>query len=328
MLPTQNPRVDPLLSAFVTEYKNADFVCDSLGPILPSDTKTVKYGRLDKLNLFRSIDDNLARYGEANEVGFGSDTATVEMSNWALRCLVAHEDVEDHEDKYLDLAQEGLTVVRATLALQREIRQFNKIRSALVSASRSADGGNWLNYTSSPDDVVTKVKTQARRALFELDWALTSKQVIYALERHPSLTALWFDGNTGKKVLTKEQIAEVLGLKGIIVGDGRYTTTKRPVTISASTEISDANTTSIIGDNFVLFRKAEGKPNRVMPGLFYQFRRKWSKSEGLAGSTPDRVRTWDVPQLGMGGAYVVQQEYQSLDLVFPEMGYVFTGCLS
>lgn len=326
MLPTETPRVDPLLTAFATEYKNADFVGDSLGPIIPSDTKEVKYGRLDKLNLFRSVDDTLARHGEANEVGFGADTAIVEMGNHALRALIAHEDVEDSDDQFLNYSQEHLTVLRATLALQREIRQASKILSALSGASRSADGGNWTNYTSTPDDVPTLVKTQARRALFELDHAVTSKQVIYALERHPSLTSLWFDGNTGKKILTKEQIAEVLGLKRIIVGDGRYTSARRPATIGASTEISDANTTSIWGANFVLFRMAEGKPNRTMPGMFYQFRRRWTKD--LAGSSMERVRTWDLPQLGLGGTYAVQQEYQSLDLVFPEMGYAFTGCLS
>lgn len=324
MLPTIVPRRDPTLTAMALEYKNADYVGDSLGPVIESDTKTIEYGVLDKLNLFQSIDDTLARHGEANEVGFGAETASAVMANRALRTTIAHEDVEDSEDRFLDLAADQLSTLTNTLALAREVRQSTKVYASLVAASRASDPGNWADRSASYVDIVDQVKTKINESLYAPDAAICPKQVYNVLERHPSLVSQWFDGNSGTKVLSKAQIMDILGLKEMLVPDGRYTTTKRPGKVAVATPI-DGSLNRIWGSHFILFRKANGKPNRMEPGLFYQFRRRWTKD--LRGDN-QRVRTWDLPQVGMGGAYVVQQEYQSLDMVFPEMGWAFQNVLT
>ncbi len=320
MLPTSVPRRDPVLTAVALEYKNAALVGDSLGPINEVETRTFEYGALDKLNLFQAPDDSLATYGEANEVGFGAEIASATMQNRGLRATISHEEVEDSEDRFLNLANDKLKVLSSTLALAREIRQATKISAALVAASRSTAGGNWANYGTGFVDIPTLIRTKSNESLYSMDSAICPKQVMFYLERHPSLVSLYFDGNTGKKILSKDQVAEILGLKEIFVPDARYTTTRRPGKVALATPI-DGSLSRVWGNNFILFRKAEGLPNRQEPGFFYQWRRRWTKD--LRGDNM-RVRTWDLPQVGMGGAYVIQQEYQSLDMVFPEMGYQYT----
>lgn len=324
MLPTTIPRRDPVFTAQVLAYANADFVGDSMGPILESETRTFEYGALDKLNLFQSIDDTLAKHGEANEVGFGGELTSATMSNRALRTTVAHEDVEDSDERFINLGGEALETVTQTLALAREIRQMTKVHAALAAASRTSDPGNWADRSASFVDIPEQVRSKVNGALYAYDSAICPKQVLNVMERHPSLLSLYFDGNSGNKILKKEQIAEILGLKTLFVPDGRYTTSKRPTKVPLGTSI-EGSLNRIWGDHFTLFRMATGKPNRQTPGFFYQWRRRWTRD--LKGDNM-RVRTWDLPQVGMGGAYVIQQEYQSLDMVFPEMGWDFLNVLT
>lgn len=327
MLPTSVPRRDPILTAVVLEYKNPDHVGDSLGPIIPSLTKTFEYGAMDKLNLFQDVNDTLSRYGEANEVGFGAEILAATMGNHGLRATIAREDVEDSDERFLSLAGESLTVLKQTLGNARELRQAAKVRAALVAASRTSDPGNWADRTSTYVDIVDQVKTKINTSLYSYDSAICPKQVYNVLERHPSLVSQWFDGNSGTKILKREQIMEVLGIKNLFVPDGRVTTARRPTKVAqgpGGTPI-DGSLNRIWGNDFFLFRMAVGKPNRMAPGFFYQWRRQFDRA--LAGET-QRVRTWELPQVGMGGAYVVQQEYQSLDMVFPEMGWGFVDVLT
>jgi predicted RNase H-related nuclease YkuK (DUF458 family) len=324
MLPTSVPRRDPVLTAAALEFKNADFVGDSLGPVLEVETRTFEYGALDKLNLFQNIDDTLATYGEANEVGFGAEIASATMQNHGLRTTIAREDVEDSEDRFLSLASDKQKVLSATLALSREVRQKSKVVAALTAAGRTSSGGNWGDYTATAVDIPSMVREKSQSSLYAMESAICPKQILFKLERHPSLLSLYFDGNSGKKILTKDQIAELLGLKELIVPDGRYTTTKRPGKVALGTPI-DGSLNRIWGNSFILFRRANGLPNRMEPGFFYQWRRRWTKD--LKGDNM-RVRTWELPHVGMGGAYVIQQEYQSLDMLFPEMGWEFTVTLS
>lgn len=323
MLPTTVPRRDPILTAFALEYQNPAFVGDSLGPMLTSDTRTIEYGLLDKLNLFQNLDDNLAKNGEANEVGFGAELLTARMKNWALKTTISREDEKDADTRFLNLAMDQVSVMSASLALSREYRQSQKILAALVAASRQSDPGNWADRSASYVDIVDQVRTKTNEGLYSYDSAVCPKQVLFAMERHPSLVSQWFDGNSGKKILSTEQIKEVLGLTNLYVPDGRFTTTRRPGKVAAATPI-DGSLTRIWGNHFILFRKATGAPNRMAPGLFYQFRRTW----GGGNSDNRQVRTWHLPQIGMHGADVVQEEYQSLDLVFPEMGWAFQNVLT
>lgn len=319
-LPTLVPKRDPVLTAFVTEYKNQDFVGDQIFPIFESDNRTVKFASLDKLNLFQSVDDTLARDGEANDVGFGGSVATDRMANHALKAVINREELEDED--FTDTAMDALQIIRSSLALRREVRQANLLYAALDGAGRSSDPGNWADYSGSAVDVLTQVRDKANAALYPYTHLVCPKQVFIKLERHPVLLAAYYDGNSGNKILKKEQLCDLFGVPNMLIPDGRVATQRRPTVVSGSLD----NLSRIWGNHLFMVRVSNTVPNRMEPGCTYQFRRRWTK-----GSVGDnmQVRTWDLPQKGIGGSYVVQQEYQSLDKVLStEMGYVFKDVLT
>lgn len=319
-LPTIVPKRDPVLTAFVTEYKNQDFIGDQVFPIIESDNRTIKYASLDKLNLFQSVDDTLARDGETNDVGFGGNVATDRMRNFGLKAMITKEDIEDED--FTNVSMDALTIIRSTLALRRELRQANLLHTALDTAGRSVDPGNWADYSGSAVDVLTQVRDKANAALFPYTHIICPKQVFFKLERHPVLLAAYFDGNTGNKILKKEQLCELFNVPNMLIPDGRYATQRRPTQITGSLD----NLNRIWGNHMYLVRISTTVPNRMEPGCAYQFRRRWTK--GVVGDNM-QVRTWEVPQKGIGGSYVVQQEYQALDKVLStEMGYVFKDVLT
>ena len=318
-LPTFVPKRDPVLTAFVTEYKNTDFVGDQVFPIIESDNRTFKYAMLDKLNLFQSVDDTLGREGEANEIGFSGSKASDIMRNFALKAIITREDIEDED--FTNVAFDALTIIRSALALRREVRQAALLYSALNGAGRSSDPGNWSDYSGSAVDVLDQVRTKANDALYPYTHIVCPKQVFVKLERHPKLLAMYFDGNSGNKILTKANLCELFGVPNMLVPDGRVSSARRPA------QITDMdNVPRIWGNHFFMLRVSSTVPNRMEPGCGYQFRRRWTK--GAVGDNM-QVRTWELPQKGIGGSYAVQQEYQAMDKVLaPDMGYVFKDVLT
>lgn len=323
MLPTVLPRRYPALSAFALEYHNPDLVGDKVFPIIESETKDIRYGVFDKLNQFQNIDDALAKDGEANEVGFGASLAYDMMTNYALKTTISREDTADAES-FINTALDQVAVMRNILALRREYRQANLLYSKLVAASRNVAGGNWGDLTSSSPDIVDKVRTKKNNAIYGFTHIVIPKQVYIYLERAPSLVNQWFVGNTGTKILTKAQVAECFGFKeeNILVPDSRVSQTRRPGVVSGDLSALDR----VWGPHVFLLRLSNTIPNRMEPGTSYQFRRRWTK--GVVGDNM-QTRAWYLPQKGLGGSDVVQLEYQSKDVVLaPEMGFVFTNCLT
>lgn len=324
MLPTVIPRRYPALSAFALEYRNADFIGDKVFPIIESETKDIRYGSLDKLNMFQNIDDALARDGEANEVGFSAGLKYAMMNDYALKTTISRETTADAES-FLNVAMDQVAILTAVLALRREYRQANLLYSKLVSASRNAAGGNWADYSSSAPDIVNIIRNKRNNALYAYDTLVVPKQVYIWLERAPSLVNQWFVGNTGTKILDKKQVAECLGFKeeNILIPDARLASAKRPTSLG-DTDLSSLD--RIWGPHVFLLRTSKTIPNRAEPGCAYQYRRRWTK--GVVGDNM-QTRAWYIPHKGIGGSDVVQTEYQSLDMVLaPEMGYVFTNCLT
>jgi len=324
MLPTQLPRRYPALSTYALEFHNPEFVGDILFPIIESETKDIRYGRLDKLNLFQNIDDTIGKDGEANEVGFGADLQYAMMNNHALKTTISREDSEDAE-LFINVAMDQVKVLTHALSLRREVRQSSLLYSKLVAAGRNTDNNaaKWSDYSGSAPDIVKQIRDLRNGALYPFTHLVLPKQVYIVLERAPSLLNQWYSGNTGTKILSKEEIAKTLGFDAdkIVIPDGRLTTVRRPTTYTGN--MSDLS--RIWGNHAFLMRVSPNVPNRAEPGCAYQFRRRWNK--GVVGDNM-QVRAWYLPNKGLGGADVVQQEYQSLDLVLStEMGYVLQNCV-
>ena len=320
MLPTITPQRDPKLSAMAIAYANAELVGDSVGPILESETKGIEFTKLDKLNMFQDVDHNLARGGEANDVGFGAETDTVKMRNFGMKFIVLNEDIEDNEDKYTDLVNDGMDVMSATLALQREKLQASLIFSALDGASRSTDPGNWADFTGTAPDIYGQVKDQMEASVYGYDSAIIPEQVLFKMQRSPSLLSQFYSGNTGMKTVSIDNMKEMFGLREIIVPKARIASVRRPAKVTDISALS-----RVWGSHMILFKKASVQPNRITPGLYYQWRRRWVK--GAVGQNM-QVRSWALPNRGIGGAFVTQQEYQAHHHIFPEAGFVFKNVLA
>ena len=324
MLPTIVPRRYPELSSYAMEFGNPEFIGDKIFPIIESETKDIRYGRLDKLNLFQNIDDTIAKDGEANEVGFGADLDYRMMHNYALKTTISREDTADGE-QFLNVAMDQTAVMKAALGLRREVRQSGLLYQKLVAASRNTDNtsAHWSDYSGSAPDIVKQIRDLRNNALYPYTDLVIPKQVYIYLERAPSLLNQWYSGNTGTKILSKKEIGDTLGFdeSKIHIPDGRLTTVRRPTAFTADM----SSLSRIWGNHVFLMRVSPTVPNRSEPGCAYQFRRRWNK--GVVGDNM-QVRAWYLPNKGLGGADVVQQEYQALDVVLStEMGYVLQNCV-
>lgn len=205
-------------------YKNAEYIADSVLPIVPVNKDKDSYYVFGR-EAFRLENDRRAAKAPSNRINsWTSTTATYTCETHSLHDIV---DRRERANADAPLRPDVTTTERIQdkLLLRKEYDVAATLFNATTfSGYTAALTGNdrWDDYVNSDplakvDDIKVLVQKQIGR---KPNTMIIGKEVFDKVKRHPDLLDLF--KHTQRGILTKELLAEAFGIEKIIVGEAVY----------------------------------------------------------------------------------------------------------
>lgn len=303
--------VDPLLTRVARAYKNNMFIADQLFPRIPVENETGYYYVYDKSSM-RLEDDLRAGLARANRVDYG-------MSLESYGPLLEHSLEQGISVREKRIMGEEKARRRATMNVMKKIQLRHEYMVASILKSTSLITQNttltstdkWSDAANS--DPIGDVKT-ARDTIFAT--GIAGSRLVLAMG-YPVWSALEVNQKlinrmgtaTDRTVLTRQQVASILGVDEIVVGRALYDTANEGQTSSLSYVWGN--------DAILLLMNGEGEESieEVNPGYTLYVNNELEGSQG--GAVVDR---WSEP--GVKGEFVRATDFFEPKLVAAEAAYL------
>jgi hypothetical protein len=317
--------ITPALVAIAIDYQGVNarvrgYVQDQVAPRIRVDGPLFKYPVYNINEAFTVVDNQIDRLGRANELGYTAGEQTGATIDYALREPVPYRDEAAARNGTIPFPLRARAVrnVIDKNQLNREIRVAAMAMSASsYSAGYITDlagGTKWSDYNNS-DPVAQIVDAQAGM-LIPGNVGVTSKRVANILRRHPKVAvALGGSLNSGR-YYPLDEVATVLGLDRIVVGNTLKQTSKRGQALT---------TGNIWPDSFAIHYQGPTGPDGLgvdvaSPNFLTTFQ--W-------GDVVSSETTFDPGDLGLwGGVKVLTGESIVEKAVAPFAGYLFANVLA
>lgn len=215
----------PLTQISIAAF-NADdaFVAQKAFPRVPVKKESDKYYIYTKSYLFRSKTEVRAAGAPVALRDYKVSTATYTAEEYAVGMMIP-DRIKDNADDPLQPLNDGAKILAHDMKMFIENNWASTalVTGAWTSESTQSGTDQWDDYTNS--DPVGDVDT-AKETVNGLTGVMESEmsmicglQVWNKLKRHPQLIAAIGGGATGVTVLNKSQVAEIFGLKSIMVAE-------------------------------------------------------------------------------------------------------------
>lgn len=290
---TQAPfPLNPSLTAIALTYRNEALIADMVLPRVPVATETFKYFRMNRDETFTVPDTKIGRKSEANVVEFGGVEVSDFTADYGLKDPVPIRDIENAAGTPFDpLGRASLNTSRL-VQLDREQRVANFV---LNTANYAASNRATLSGTSQWNDYANSNPLNAMLQAFDTMLMRPNKLVLgqpvwTVLRQHPRILEAIKGTGAGlgsQGVVTRQQLAELLELQEVIVGQAWINGARRGLA---------ANMQRCWG-KFALAMYTEPVTGTESATTF------GFTAESGGGL---RVRDWFDPNIGTDGAQVVQ----------------------
>ncbi|MBQ1766815.1 MAG: major capsid protein [Aquincola sp.] len=222
--------VTPQLTAVAVAYRNSTLIADDVLPRVPVDAESFKYLKYPIGDFMTLTETRVGRKSAPNQVEFSGTEVTDSTVDHGLDDAVPQKDIDNAAampgmpDPQAHAA-EGLTEL---IALAREVRTANLLFNA---ASYGAGNQVTLSGTSQWSDFSNSDPLSTILAAFD---AMVMRPTIGVfgqatwtkLRTHPKICKAVFGNNTDAGVVSRRQVAELLELEDIFVGQGWLNTAK------------------------------------------------------------------------------------------------------
>ncbi len=233
MTPAQARVIDPILTNIARGYKNAMLVGMKLFPYVPVNARggqIIEFGKEDFL-LYNTARAPGAKTGRVQYGHAGQKFALVQH---ALEGKVPFELMDDASAvPGINMGQIAVMKTQNIIALDLEYNQAaiatNAAHYAASNKVTLAGTDQWSDYANSNplDDIETAKEAIRRRAVVRPNVMVIGPEVMAKLKYHPKLLdAALLNGAISaanmQMALNEAQIANILGLKEVIVGDAIF----------------------------------------------------------------------------------------------------------
>lgn len=216
--------IDATLTGIAIAYRNTGLIADMVLPRVPVQTKEFKWMNYDKAERFTLPNTLVGRKGRPTEVDFSANEDTSKTNDYGLDDVVPNDDIiqaaaAGNGYNPLGHATEALTDL---ILLDREVRAAKLLFSAssYITGQKETLSGTdrWSDYdNSSPkEQLLDALDVPLMRPN-----VLTLGQSVWTkLRQHPQLVSsiLRNDGRSG--TITRQQLADLLEIEEVIVGQG------------------------------------------------------------------------------------------------------------
>ena len=281
--------VDQALTEVSVAYRNAQYVADSIFPVVPVSKQSNKYFIYSKDN-FRTLDDARRPGARANEIEWTLSTDTYYCEGHALAQAIPDE-LRANADQAIDVDVDTTEVLTDLVYLQREILVASKATDNSVITQSATLSGNsqWSDYTNS--DPITAIEDQKATILKQIghlpNSILVSYPVFKSLRNHPKIIDRFKYSQVA--VVQPDHLKSVFNVDNFYVGSAIKNLAK---------EGAADNLDYIWGKNALLFYRPPVAGRRTV-SLGYQFTLAFGANNGgyFVKRYRDEARTADVVEV-------------------------------
>ena len=230
-LTTIQGSVNPILSQFAKGYKSGERIAKLVAPVIRSYTESGTYYIFGKEGM-RIIDTERALRAMSKQTDFEIDSTTYRCEEHALHTPLDYKEIEAAQ-KYgasavLSLETRAINFVQNLLEIELE-----KAVADIVFDSTYFSGNNTTltgddQWSSANSDPLGQIKTgiQAARADMgiEPNTLILGYTAYWALAMHAQIKAMVTDSVNKPITVTAPDLANLLRLKNVFVGQAAYTT--------------------------------------------------------------------------------------------------------
>lgn len=307
--------VDPELQGITIAYRNTDLIADLVLPRVPVSTKEFEYTVYPTEERFTIPETLVGRKGIPNEVEFGGTRTAAAVRDYGLDDFIPNDDITQAAAGInggvfnpFGHAVEGTTDL---ILLDREKRASDLIFTAATypsgRKSTLSSTGQWSDYTNSNPQsaILTALDAPLMRpnvmAIGQAAWTI--------LRQHPKLVKA-VNGNAGDAgAITRQQLAELLELEEVLIGQS-FLNTAKPGQTAALSRVWGKHAA------FIYRNKQANTQRGVTFGITAQF------GPRIAGQMPE-------PKRGLRGGVTVRVGESVKELVCSaESAYFFENCVA
>lgn len=316
--------ITPALVAIANNYNAINmtargYVADQVAPRVRVDGPLFRWWSSNIAEAFTVPDNQIGRLGRANEIVQTSTEQAGAVLDYALREPIPYRDEAAARAQSVPFPLQA-QAVRNIMDKNQLAREIRVAALAMSSANYTAGyvtdltaGTKWSDFVNS--DPVGAVIDAVQTMYIPGSVGVTSKRVMNILRRHPKVAvALGGSLNSGK-YYSADEVAMVMGLSKIIVGNTLKQTSKRGQALT---------TGNIWPDSFAIhFQGPTGPDGMGLDAASPNFLTTFQWGDIVAG-------TMQVPagEMGLwGGVKVLQGESVVEKQVAPYAGYLFLNVL-
>lgn len=279
--------IDPVRTAIAIAYRNNRLIADFVLPRVTVGTESFKWLKFSKSERMELIDDKVSRKGLTNEVEFSASEESASTEDHGLQDGVPQSDIDNAPENYdpLDHATEGLTDL---ILLNREVRAAKVVFNAANYGGNVKTLAAAEKFSNKDADLLSFLLEQLDGPLMRPNTLTIGRAEFTKLRTNRAMVAA-MHGNSGDRgSLTVQQVAELLELENVYVGEARFNTAQKgkPVEVKRAWAGAAAFT--------FLDGQADTRNGRMTWGLTAQFGDRftgtwWDKDVGLRGGEIVRV---------------------------------------
>lgn len=295
--------VVPELTAISIAYRNAAFIADAVLPRVPVGVQSYRYRKFNLGDAFSIPDTKVGRTSRPNQVDFGFTEESGFCLDYGLDDPVPQTDMDNSPPNYNPLGA-ATEFVTNLIELDREVRVAKMVQDVANYAAGNHVALSGTDKFSDPASDPIKIIMDAMDAMIVRPNAMVIGRLGWsALIRNATINKA-VNKNVGDKgVARKQDVADLLELKEIFVGESYVNSSKKGQAVSVS---------RVWGPHVSLInRDVLAGPQR---GVTYGFTAQFGTR--IAGAKPDS-------NIGLRGGQMVRAG-ESVDekICAPDMGYL------
>jgi hypothetical protein len=308
--------IDRPLSNFAVEYKNEGFIAALVAPFVPVNNKSDSYVTFNKADKFSLPEDLRGPKDKANEVTWGTGSASYGCKDRALKDFLS-DAIVANSDPNIKPEERTTGFLTDLLLLGFESRVASLVFTAgnYAGAYKTTLSGTTQFSDYAASDPIGVIDTAKAACFVEPNTLILGKEVFDILKRHPQILDHVKGGSTSANpALVSEQVMkEVFGVENILIGKAKYNSAKKGQTASFS---------RLWGKHAVL---AYIDPNVTLDNVSAWKTFRWNQ---LTTGVGYKVRRYRNEEIGGGGQYIEVEMSLDEKVVCSDVAYMIVDAVA
>jgi hypothetical protein len=310
--------LNPALTAICVGYKNPDvaLIADAVMPRVSVPTKTFNYTVYNKGDAYTVPNTRVMRKSEPTQVDFGGTLTAATCVDYGLDDLLPNDEVEIWQSMpkpagAVSPQAKSASLLTGLILLDREVRVAAKVFN---SASYAAGQTQALSGTSQWSDTSNSNPLSALMnaldvPVFRPNAIVLGRAAWTVLRQHPKLAQAVGNSAQTAGVITKQQLADLLEVQQVLIGESFVNTARRGQTPSLS---------RTWGKHCALLYVSAQMADADQPT--FGFTAQWGSR--VAGNIPEQKK-------GLRGGETIRVGESVQEVITdPACGYLFQNCVA